>query len=137
MRGEFHKPSKAMPPGGAPSLLARTRGWVRRLNSPEDTQAAAFVAALLLCAEAVLCGVIIARVSCKHTPSSLGGPLSENCVSNYAVLCYFTLVRALRAVSPCASADTPIDWEAYMEQVEGFLSVRHFTLHASPFFAVS
>jgi len=53
------------PSGGSPSLLARARGVWRRLNSPEDTQAALAVAAALLCAEAALCLLIISRVPCK------------------------------------------------------------------------
>ena len=62
---EDHKRSGFMAPsGGSPSLLARARGLWRRLNSPEDTQAAVAVAAALLCAEAALCLLIIARVPC-------------------------------------------------------------------------
>ena len=69
------------PPSGLSALWARTRGVLRRLNSPEDTHAAAAVAVLLLCAEAVLCLLIIAKVPCE-------GPLpgGATCVSVCLVL---------------------------------------------------
>ena len=60
----FKRTDTMAPSGGSPSLLARARGVWRRLNSPEDTQAALAVAAALLCADAALCLLVIARVPC-------------------------------------------------------------------------
>ena len=74
--------SKVMPPpSGASALWARTRGVLRRLNSPEDMHAAAAVAVLLLGAEAVLCLLIIAKVPCERP--SPGGAI---CISVILVL---------------------------------------------------
>ena len=68
------------PPSGISALWARTRGALRRLNSPDDTHAAAAVAALLLCAEAVLCLLIITKVPCERP---LCAALPVSCKSVY------------------------------------------------------
>lgn len=86
------------PPSGVSALWARTRGVLRRLNSPDDTHAAAAVAALLLCAEAVLCLLIIAKVPCER-PS----PGGATCVS----ACPFLLVPG--DAQACRPRSNPVE----------------------------
>lgn len=60
------------------------------------------VIAVLVCVELMLCGLIIWKVPCKDTDLFVPCPL------------YMTVNVSL--------SDTEIDWRAYMQEVEGYLS---------------
>lgn len=88
-----------------------SRSWlettVKRLCNSQDVAAGTAVAAVLLAGEAVLCGLIIARVPCESDARDMLSSVSQSAIG----------------VDSCQSADTEIDWVAYMDQVKGFLQV--------------
>ena len=88
-----------------------SRSWLettsKRLCNPQDAAAGTAVAAVLLAGEVVLCGLIITRVPCKSDTRDMLSSISHSATG----------------IDCCQSADTEIDWVAYMDQVKGFLQV--------------
>jgi alpha-1,3-mannosyltransferase len=107
------------------SAWAGARRALARLNDPSDRRAAVAFGALLLLAEALLCAAIIARVPCERPPCAaaaldwrrrLATPARRRALAAAAI-------RATHRPPPNhPAADTEIDWEAYMEEVGGFLA---------------
>lgn len=126
---------------GGGSQLHRVRtALAQRLGplcNPTNMAAHAAVAAVLLVAEAVLCLLIIRRIPCAWVgclcylaaasllPAHLAEPPTVNAVVWPSVRSNAWHVwQPNWQPLPGCRADTEIDWEAYMQEVGGYLQVR-------------
>jgi hypothetical protein len=130
--------------GGLAQLFAPLARLLAPLNDPANMTAQLGVAAVLLLAEAVLCLLIIRRVPCEcrnGAPQPLPSGILRNpvaavrsCTTCLAVfeVCVGAAVFLSRCLVPLP-ADTEIDWEAYMQEVTGYLEVQcHPAVPAAP-----
>lgn len=100
------------------------RALLSRLQDPKDVQAAAFMAFAILVFEAGICPLIINKIPCEF-------PHIHQCMHATAAWRY----SRASDLKPCSamtllvcSADTELDWVAYMQEVEGFMKAMPFDL---------
>ena len=86
-------------------MVSFKRIWCR-LNDTRDVEAARNTAAVLLCGEMLACVLILSKVPCK-----------SSCLRSNST------PQTARRTQLVLSADTEIDWIAYMQQVQTFLQV--------------
>lgn len=84
-------------------------GWAKRLADPQDVRAATLVAACVLAFEVVLCAAIIVKVPCELLV--VKREKESGCIT-----------KNQNTHPPSSLPDTEIDWEAYMDEVGGYLA---------------
>lgn len=95
-----------------------------RLQDPKDVQAAAIVAFAILVFEAGICPLIIAKIPCKFLGIARMSVISA---MRYGRALSPRITRESTITLAVCSADTELDWVAYMQEVEGFMKVSPFS----------